>query len=48
MKCKNCRWLADPAMSSVCVNNDSKRYWDFVLPNDSNLNLVKNGVMYDN
>lgn len=33
--CSNCKYLADPDASSVCVNTDSPNCWDFVLPNDS-------------
>ena len=34
MNCKNCKWLCDPDMSSVCVNDKSPHCADFVLPND--------------
>lgn len=33
--CSNCKYLADPDMSSVCVNDASEHCCDFVLPNDS-------------
>ena len=35
MNCKNCKWLCDPEMESVCVNSDSEHCADFVSPNDS-------------
>ena len=35
MNCKNCKWLCDPEMESVCVNSDSDHCADFVSPNDS-------------
>jgi hypothetical protein len=34
MNCKNCKWLCDPEMSSVCWNDKSPHCADFVLPND--------------
>lgn len=34
MNCKNCKWLCDPEMSSVCWNDKSPYCADFVLPND--------------
>lgn len=35
MNCKNCEYLTDPKMSSVCVNGASEHCCDFVLPNDA-------------
>lgn len=34
MKCKNCKWLADPEMSSVCWNDKSPHCADFVFEHD--------------
>lgn len=33
--CKNCKYLMDPFLSSVCGNSDSEHCCEFMLPNDS-------------
>lgn len=33
--CKNCKWLIEPEMESVCVNSDSEHCCEFMLPGDS-------------
>lgn len=50
--CSNCKYLADPDMSSVCVNPASEHFCNFVLPNDScsefeNESILKTGELWE-
>lgn len=50
--CSNCKYLADPEMESVCVNDAGPNWNVFVLPNDScskfeNINILKTGERWE-